>query len=130
MTRAGRSSSPSRCCTHWRALTELDAAVYVSAEQPGVRAAFDATFPRRQHILNLQTAHGRIDVVWQPEPDYDYERLAARAFTASVAGVTVRIAALADLLAMKRATGRRKDADAIAQLEFLHRDAGEPGTNA
>lgn len=112
------------------ALTELDAALYVSADQPAVRASFDATFLRRQQVLNLQTAHGRIDVVWRPEPDYDYERLAARAFTASVAGVTVRIAALADLLAMKRATGRRKDADAVAQLEFLLRDAGEAGTDA
>lgn len=112
------------------ALTELDAALYVSADQPAVRASFDATFLRRQQILNLQTAHGRIDVVWRPEPDYDYERLAARAFTASVAGATVRIAALADLLAMKRAAGRRKDADTIAQLEFLQRNAGEADTDA
>lgn len=66
--------------------------------------------------MTFETNHGPFDVLFEPAGAPPYEELFARAATMSLSGVEVRVAAVEDVIAMKRAAGRRKDAPHIALL--------------
>jgi hypothetical protein len=67
-------------------------------------------------LFTLVTSAGDLDLLANPDPDLDYERLRSTAVTTTVAGQPVRVASLDDLIAMKRAAGRPKDR---IELEIL-----------
>jgi len=76
----------------------------------------DARTLRAGGLFTLTTRFGDFDLLPDPDPGLDYERLRASAVERSVAGVGVLVAGLDDLIAMKRAVGRPKDR---VELEIL-----------
>jgi predicted nucleotidyltransferase len=82
---------------------------------------------RDTRVLCLETAEGQLDVLAEPDGSGGYARLRANAIEATVSGVTVRIAGLDDLIAMKRAAGRPKDRIYIEELEAIRRLRRERG---
>jgi hypothetical protein len=76
----------------------------------------DARTLRAGGLFTLATVAGDFDVLGNPDPDFDFERLKVTAVTTTVAGQLVLIASLYDLIAMKRAAGRPKDR---IELEIL-----------
>jgi predicted nucleotidyltransferase len=67
-------------------------------------------------VFTLDTRYGRLDLLANPDPGLDYERLARSAKLADIHERRVSIASLDDLIAMKRAAGRPKDR---VELEIL-----------
>lgn len=102
-----------------RGLVELDARLRGVAED--VPFVPDGATLERTQILTLETAEGPLDLLADPAGAPDYAKLRDRALEVPVAGVTVRVAALKDLLAMKRAAGRPKDLLAAEELEAIAR---------
>lgn len=81
----------------------------------------DATTLRRIQVLTLDTSEGYLDVLASPAGAPPYKALAANADRFDVGGVAVRVAAVDDLIAMKRAAGRDKDLIDVAELEAIAR---------
>ena len=91
-----------------------------------VREARDADFQNldptddvdlaRARVLSVDTDAGRIDIVNRPAGAPPYGDLRARSVESSVGGVSVRLAGLDDLIAMKRAAGRPTDLADIAEI--------------
>ena len=86
--------------------------------------AADARTLDRIQLLTLQTTAGRIDVMHPPAGAPSYEDLRSRAEAVEVDGRTVRVAAIDDLIAMKKAAGRAKDLSVVVELEAIKRLGG------
>ena len=76
---------------------------------------------RRTRVLTLDTPDGPLDLLAGPDGAPAYAELRERAVKETVAGVEVMIASLDDLIAMKKAAGRRKDLVAVEELEAIRR---------
>ena len=76
----------------------------------------DAPTLRSTSLLTLDTRFGPFDLLANPDPGFDYDRLLLSSREADVAGIRVHFAGLDDLIAMKRAAGRPKDR---IELEIL-----------
>ncbi|MDP9293432.1 MAG: hypothetical protein M3O90_03240 [Actinomycetota bacterium] len=76
---------------------------------------------RHTRVLTLDTPDGPLDLLAEPDASGGYARLRANAIEAAVSGVTVRIAGLEDLIAMKKAAGRPKDRVYVEELEAIRR---------
>jgi uncharacterized nucleotidyltransferase DUF6036 len=81
----------------------------------------DGRILRHTRLLTLDTPDGWIDLLAQPDGSPSYERLRERAWRTELAGVTVWVASLEDLIAMKKAAGRPKDLVAVEELEAIQR---------
>ena len=79
----------------------------------------DADALRRVMVLTLETAHGRLDVLAAPSGAPPYPELRARADRYDVGGFHVLVAAIDDLIAMKRATNRPTDLADVVELEAI-----------
>lgn len=102
-----------------RVLVTLDARLRgVTDDVPFVP---DGRTLRRTRVLTLETPIGLVDLLAEPDGAPGYEELKAHAIPATLAGVTVRIASLEDLIAMKKAAGRPKDLVAVEELEAIQR---------
>lgn len=102
-----------------RVLTMLEA--YPRGAEPGLPFVADAGTLRRVEVLTLSTSAGDFDILARPEGVGRYATLRNRADSFDLGGYTVKVAAIDDLVAMKRAAGRRKDLDDIAELEAIVR---------
>jgi len=107
------------------ALVGLDARLRGVAED--VPFVPDGRTLRPTRVLTLATPIGPIDLLAQPDGSPAYARLRARAVPTEVAGRTVLVAALDDLIAMKKAAGRPKDLVAVEELEAIQRLQRELG---
>lgn len=88
---------------------------------PDVRVHLDARSLAVGDVWTLMTRYGRLDLLGEPAPGIDYDFLAQRART--IRGEqTYQVAAIDDLITMKRAAGRAK---ALAQIELLRATAEE-----
>jgi hypothetical protein len=76
---------------------------------------------RHTRVLTLDTPDGPLDVLSEPDGSRGYAHLRANAIEATVSGVTVKIAGLDDLIAMKKAAGRPKDRIYVEELEAIRR---------
>lgn len=104
----------------------LDRLASSLAELTAVRRGLPADAPRMPPLdggtlragglCTLSTLAGDFDLLADPDPGFDYERLKAFAVSTRVAGHPVLIASLSDLIDMKRAAGRPKDR---IELEIL-----------
>ncbi len=74
-----------------------------------------ATLPRAA-LWQLVTRHGALDIVLEAPGAPPYGELRERALEIDLDGVTIPVASLDDLLAMKRAAGRPIDLDDLAAL--------------
>jgi hypothetical protein len=81
----------------------------------------DSRTLRHTRILTLDTRDGPLDLLAEPLGSPEYGRLAERALKVEWAGTTIKVAALEDLIAMKRATGRPKDLLVLEELEAIQR---------
>jgi predicted nucleotidyltransferase len=75
----------------------------------------------RTRLLTLDTEDGGLDLLADPPGAPRYETLRDRADRVELDGIVVAIAALDDLLAMKRAAGRPQDLADIDALEVARR---------
>jgi hypothetical protein len=75
----------------------------------------------RTRLLTLDTDDGGLDLLADPPGAPPYETLRKRADRVELDGIVVAVAALDDLLAMKRAAGRPQDLADIEALEVARR---------
>jgi hypothetical protein len=76
--------------------------------------------------FTLTTDAGPLDLLGEVLGGGFYEDLAASAASYDLAGATVLVASLDDLIAMKRAAGRPKDLEVVAELETIRDERGTP----
>jgi predicted nucleotidyltransferase len=76
--------------------------------------------------LTLDTDDGSLDLLADPPGAPPYATMRARADRVDLDGIVVAVAALDDLLAMKRAAGRPQDLLDIDALEVARRVRAEP----
>jgi hypothetical protein len=100
-------------------LTHLDARLRGVADD--VPFVPDAETLRRVEVLTLRTAAGDLDVLARPAGTSRYRTLRDRADIFDLDGIAVPVASVEDLLDMKRAAGRPKDAEDVAELEAILR---------
>jgi hypothetical protein len=97
----------------------------LGAPESAVDSAFRTLDPRdsfdlaRADVLKLATVAGDLDLLNGAPGAPPYEDLRERAIEIEVRGTPIRIAALDDLISMKRASGRPKDLRDIAELTGL-----------
>lgn len=84
----------------------------------GARLAAAAVLPDQG--WQLDTDHGRIDVLLEGVPPLDFESVSTTALQAELDGEPVLIADLAHLTGFKRLAGRPQDKADLAELEQLH----------
>lgn len=100
-----------------RALVALDARLRGVAEV--VPFVPDGRTLRGAELLTLETAAGSLDLLAAPPGAPPYAELKARAEPIEIEGRPVLIAAIDDLLAMKRSAGRPRDLEDIEALEAI-----------
>ena len=77
--------------------------------------------------FTLTTAAGNLDILGHPAGSGGYASLADAAQAVSVEGRPVKVAAIEDLIAMKRATGRPKDRVEVEILEAVREERERGG---
>ena len=88
----------------------------------GLRAPLDARALRAGDVFTLRTRFGDLDLLARPDPGLDFAKLRSRASRFEFEGLTVWIADIDDVIAMKRAAGRPKDLLAIEHLGALREE--------
>jgi hypothetical protein len=78
----------------------------------------DALAPGR--TIHLATPHGELDLLAEMLPPLSFAELSSRAETRRVDGVQAPICSLADLVALKRIAGRKRDLVDLHDLEAAH----------
>jgi hypothetical protein len=101
------------------ALAALDAELVDLLQNAKVH--LDARSLAAGNVWTLMTRYGRLDLLGEPAPGIDYDFLHGRARTIH-GEQTYQVAAIHDLITMKRAAGRVKD---MAQIELLRATAEE-----
>jgi hypothetical protein len=97
------------------ALVELGAKLRLPDDE-GFEAPLDAKMLRSVTVVTLLTDAGPLDVLFEPAGAPAYEELKARSVEVREYGLVVRVASIDDLIAMKRAAGREKDAAHLTVL--------------
>jgi predicted nucleotidyltransferase len=97
-------------------LLELEAKLRVEGEPEGVPFPFDATSLAQNEIWALTTPHGQLDIVFVPAGTRGYDDLRRSAIVVDFGSIQVSMAALADVIRSKQASGRQKD---LSQLPAL-----------
>jgi predicted nucleotidyltransferase len=92
---------------------------YLRGAPPGLPFRLDAATLRRGLNFTLTTDHGALDVLGEIIGGGGYEELVSRSHVLEVVGVRCHVLDLEPLIAVKRAAGRPKDFEAIAELEAL-----------
>lgn len=100
-------------------LIDLDARL--KGVEDDVPFTADGRMIGQTEILTLTTTAGEIDLLRAPAGGPGYQRMRQRAERMSVAGFSVLVASLEDLLAMKRAAGRPRDLADVEELEAIRR---------
>lgn len=85
----------------------------------------DATTLRNGMNFTFDTVHGPLDILGEPKGARSWEQLAADAVEAELEGVTVPVASLDDLIAMKQAAGRPKDKLMVAEYVAIAEETRE-----
>lgn len=101
-------------------------APYLRGAPPGLPFRWDEATLRQGLNFTLTTSLGAIDLLGELVGGGRYEDLLVDAFTAKLFGVECRCLGLDALIRVKRAAGRPKDLEAIAELEAI-REQRPPG---
>jgi len=119
------------------ALKELQAVALANDEPKGLKLEFSGKSLKKWlgdfRFLNLITAHGRLDLLYRPAGTQGYRDLLRDSVIKDIGGgVEVRIAALADVIRSKQATGRRRDLEQLPTLRKLleMQNEEDPGPEA
>jgi len=92
---------------------------YLRGAPPGLPFRLDAETVRAGLNFTLETTAGDLDLLGEVVGGGTYEELVEGTIALDLFGRTCRCVSLRQLLALKRAAGRPKDRDAIAELEVL-----------
>ena len=102
-----------------RALIDVDARLRgAPADIPFVP---DGRTLRKIEMLTLDTRFGSLDVLMRPDGSPPYPQLRRRAIRVEVGKTAVLVASIADIIEMKLAAGRPKDAEDVEELEAIRR---------
>lgn len=92
---------------------------YLRGAPPGLPFRFDAATVQRGLNFTLTTAMGDVDLLGEAAGIGGYDEVLSGTITLSVFGRDVLVLDLPTLIRSKRAAGRPKDLEAIAELEAL-----------
>ncbi|HEY6136685.1 MAG TPA: hypothetical protein VI670_02875 [Thermoanaerobaculia bacterium] len=95
---------------------------YLRGAPPGLPFRFDTETIRRGCNFTFTTDAGPLDCLGELTAVGGYEDVAPNAMTSEAHGVECRILSLDDLIAAKRAAGRPKDFEALAELEVIREE--------
>ncbi|MBI4543405.1 MAG: nucleotidyltransferase [Gemmatimonadetes bacterium] len=95
---------------------------YLRGVQPGLPFAMDGRTLRDTPVMTLVTDEGDLDVMDRVAGVGEFPAVEASSLETSVLGVPVRVLSLDALIAAKRATGRRRDHEALLELEALREE--------
>jgi hypothetical protein len=107
------------------ALQELHA--YLRGAPEGLPFRLDADTLQRGDSFTFVTDAGDLDILGTPSGTTGYEELSRNATTLDLDEVTVQVAALEDLMAMKRAAGRPRDRIHLEVLAALRDEIEREG---
>jgi predicted nucleotidyltransferase len=99
---------------------------YLRGAPPGLPFRWDAATLRRGLSFTLTTALGDLDLLGEVTGGGPYEQLLPHCVQLELFGVTVQCLGLERLIHVKRAAGRPKDLEALAELQALLEERG-PG---
>ena len=107
------------------ALRELDATLRVPDPDERVDLPLDRAMLATVSSLTLSTRFGPFDILFEPAGAPTYRELRKRSVEVRTYGVSFRAASIEDIVAMKQAAGREKDAAHLTVLtRFLEEQAG------
>ena len=107
------------------ALKELGAKLRLPGDEE-LDAPLDERMLRNVSVVTLMTDAGPFDVLFEPAGVPSYDELKARSVEVPDFGVAVRVASVEDVVSMKRAAGREKDAAHLTLLlEHLRSERGK-----
>ena len=92
---------------------------YLRGAPPGLPFRFDPQTIRRGLNFTLSTTVGDVDLLGEVVGGGNYEQLLPHSVELIVFGRTIRVLDLPALIRAKRAAGRPKDLEAVAELEAL-----------
>ncbi|MDQ3954601.1 MAG: hypothetical protein M3285_03520 [Actinomycetota bacterium] len=92
------------------ALKEMDARLRVPYPEESVAVELDARMLAGLSVATLMTRHGPFDLLFAPAGSSSYADLKSRAVEVAPFRLPFRVASIEDLISMKRAAGREKDA--------------------
>ncbi len=98
------------------ALREMEARLRVPGDPEGVEIPLDERTFKDVSTLTFVTRFGPFDVLFQPAGVTDYGGLVERAEKLERFGIEIAVSSVDGLVAMKRATGREKDAAHLTVL--------------
>jgi hypothetical protein len=101
------------------ALKELHARIRTDAVPEGLAFDHNGASLASADIWNLVTSAGDLDVTFVPAGTGGYPDLRGGAIELDVLGLTIPVAALADVVRSKEAAGREKDARTLPTLRRL-----------
>jgi hypothetical protein len=104
-----------------RALEPLDP--YLRGAPPGLPFRFDGETIRQGLNFTLVTRAGDLDLIGEATGGGTYEALLPCSDVREIAGLDCRFVNLPTLIRLKRAAGRPKDLERIAELEALRQEA-------
>ena len=102
------------------AFRELDARLRLPDPEDSVRVELDARMLSGLSVVTMMTRFGPFDLLFTPAGSPGYNELKQRAVEVAPFRMALRVASIEDLIAMKRAAGREKDAAHLTVLlQFL-----------
>jgi len=107
------------------ALGEMDARLRVPGDPDGVAIPLDERTFKNISTLTFVTRFGPFDILFEPSGAPGYAELQEHALVLERFGIEIAVASLDDLMAMKRSTGREKDAAHLLILEEYLEQTGE-----
>lgn len=99
---------------------------YLRGAPPGLPFHLDADTIERGLNFTLTTTLGDLDLLAEITGGGRFEDLLAFAETVDIEGAQCRLVSLPKLIALKRAAGRGKDREALAELEALLEERDRP----
>jgi len=99
-------------------------APYLRGAPPGLPFVLDADTVRRGLNFTLTTSLGPLDLLGEIAGAGTYEEILPDSVETALFGRTCRVIGLSTLIRAKRAAGRPKDLEAIAELEALLEERG------
>jgi hypothetical protein len=97
---------------------------YLRGAPPGLPFRWDVETLKRGLNFTLVTDIGNLDLLGEVTGGGDFARLLPFTLEQSVFGFTYRVVTLETLIRLKRAAGRPKDLEVIAELEALLEESG------
>lgn len=98
---------------------------YLRGAPPGLPFHWASATLKAGLNFTLTTTEGSIDLLGEVTGGGRYDELLPSTIEAEILGVRCRCVSLAKLIALKRAAGRPRDLDALAELEAILEEGGD-----